>query len=364
MSRPKAETRAAGLIDAAKATRISALQAQVTRLKASQAELLRELQTADERLGVVAELAESTRPLRPLLTAPIKGHGKGSRRTATAVADASDWHVEERVDPATIDGLNDYSPTVSRRRAGRFFEGVEWLIRSETRFQIADLLLRLGGDLITGYIHEELLEGNFLSPTEAVLFAQELLSDGIRFLLKSELGLNLNVVCDFGNHGRTTIKPRVATAAKNSFEWLLYHMLAAEFRAEPRVQFVIAEGHHQVSKIGNFRLHTTHGDKIKANGGIGGIDVPINRAIAQWHQTMPADCTMIGHFHRYQPGERVHTNGSLIGYAPFSRDIVRAPYAPPVQSFFLIDSLRGKTQCAPIWVEDAKFLPPGKGRLP
>lgn len=340
----------AELIDAAKLVRERAQAAKAARLESEVKALTRELELAEERMGILAELDVAQRPLRPLLTAPIKGHGKAAKRTATAVCLASDWHVEERVDPKTIDGLNEYNPTIAERRSRRFFEGVEWLIREQSSmFQIQDLMLWLGGDIITGYLHEELVEGNFLSPTEAVLFAHRLISDGIRFWLKAT-ELNINVVCDFGNHGRTTAKPRVATAAKNSFEWLMYHMLAKEFAAEPRVQFKIADGHHSMSVIGAYRLHSTHGDKVKSMGGIGGIDVPLNRAIAQWHQTMPADCTINGHFHTYHAGERNTRNGSLIGYAPFSRDIVRARYEPPQQAFFLIDAKRGKTQCAPIWV--------------
>jgi hypothetical protein len=349
---------AADLIDAANVVRERARAAKSARLEAEVKALSRELELAEERFGVLCELDTHRRPTRPLTT-PIKGHGKGSRRTATAVVLASDWHVEERIDPKTIDGLNEYNPQIAEIRSVRFFEGTEWLIREQQRlFQVRDLFLWLGGDIITGYIHEELLEGNFLSPTEAVLFAAKLIGNGIRFLLKVT-ELNINVGCDFGNHGRTTLKPRVGTAAKNSYEWLMYHMLAKEFASEPRVQFRISDGHHAVHLLGgasrgdrHFRLHTTHGDKVKSMGGIGGIDVPLNRAIAQWHQTMPAECTAHGHFHQYQPGQRRASNGSLIGYSTFSRDICRAPYEPPQQTFFLVDSTRGKTQCAPIWVAE------------
>lgn len=340
------------LIDATKLVRETAARAKLARLESEKKALARELEQAEQRFAVLAELDVARRPLRPLLTALPKVRGKASRRVATAVALASDWHVEERVDPKTIDGMNAYSPAVAERRARRFFEGIEWLVR-EPRFQVQDLLLWLGGDLITGYIHEELLEGNFLSPTEAVLFAQRLISDGLRALL-STTQLNINVECSIGNHGRTTAKPRVATAAANSFEWLLYHILAKEFSAEPRVQFRVCDGHHSVVSIGDYRIHFTHGDKVKSMGGIGGVDVPLNRAIAQWHRSMPAHVTCVGHFHDYQSGERLVRNGSLIGYNAFARDIVRAPFAPPVQAFFLVDEKRGKTFCAPIWTEERK----------
>lgn len=350
---------AADVIDAAHVVRDRAAAAKLARGKAERDALVRELELAEARLGVIAELDEHRKPLAKPLVSSIAGFGVGSKRRGVAVAVGSDWHVEERVDPRTIDGLNDYNPAIARRRAVRFFEGIEWLSR-DPRFDVQSLVLVGLGDIITGYIHEELLEGNYMSPTEACLFAQDLWSDGIRFLLAKSKLERLVVPWLFGNHGRTTIKPRVATAAKNSYEWLLGHMLAKEFRDEPRVQFMVADGHHMVVPIGPYRLHLTHGDKVKSMGGIGGVDVPLNRAVAQWHRTMPAECTAVGHFHEYNSGQRLARNGSLIGYSPFSRDIVRAPYEPPQQTFFLVDSVRGKTQCAPIWVDEAPTGAPAR----
>lgn len=352
---PKSETpkTAADLIDAAKMVREAALKAKLARSLEERKALARELELAERRFDTLAELDEHRRPLS--VVSSIKGHGAGHRREATAVAIGSDWHVEEHVDPKTIDGMNEYTPAIARRRAQRFFAGIEWLAR-DPRFAVRDLVLVGLGDIITGYIHEELVEGNFMSPTEACLFAQDLWSDGIRFLLKTDLA-SIKVPWLFGNHGRTTQKPRVATAAKNSFEWLLGHMLAREFRDEPRVTFCVADGHHMVVPIYEWRLHLTHGDKVKSMGGIGGVDVPLNRAIAQWHRTMPAECTAVGHFHEYNSGQRLTRNGSLIGYGPFSRDVVRAAYEAPQQAFFLVDRSRGKTACAPIWVEEEAKLP-------
>lgn len=353
---PKSEPTktAADLIDAAKMVRESALKAKLARSLEERRALARELELAEQRFNVLAELDEHRRPLS--VKSSIRGYGAGHRREATAVAIGSDWHVEEHVDPKTIDGLNEYTPEIARRRAARFFAGIEWLSR-DPRFAVTSLVLVGLGDIITGYIHDELVEGNFMSPTEAVLFAQDLWGDGIRFLLKSTELTEIKVPWLFGNHGRTTLKPRVATAYANSFEWLLGHMLAKEFRDEPRVSFSVADGHHMVVPIYDWRLHLTHGDKVKSMGGIGGVDVPLNRAIAQWHRTMPAECTAVGHFHEYNSGQRLTRNGSLIGFSPFSRDIVRAAYEAPQQAFFLVDRTRGKTACAPIWVEEESKLP-------
>src|SRR5690606_32151379 len=80
-------------------------------------------------------------------------------REATAVMLASDWHVEERVFPESVAGRNEYTLQIAERRIQRYFEGAAWLIEHNRQsFQIRDAIQWLGGDLITGYIHEELEE--------------------------------------------------------------------------------------------------------------------------------------------------------------------------------------------------------------
>lgn len=44
------------------------------------------------------------------------------------------------------------------------------------------VFINLCGDFITGYIHEELVEDNYLSPTEATILAKELILGGLRHL--------------------------------------------------------------------------------------------------------------------------------------------------------------------------------------
>ncbi len=317
-----------------------------------QQKLLEELDQANKRLDFLAGLDKARQKMKPIKAA---GKGRvlsGDRRHACAVALASDWHVEERVDRARVSGLNEYNPEIAEVRARRFFAGVEWLVREQqSMFDIKDLVLWLGGDLITGYLHEELLEGNFMSPTEAVVFAMRLISEGLQFLIKNTQ-LNIRIPCSIGNHGRTTARTRIGTAASNSYEWLMYHMLRTQFASEPRIQFQIAEGHHLITQIYDMRVHFHHGDSVRSQGGIGGITVPLNRACLQWHQKYDAHLTCVGHFHQYGNQEKLVTNGSLIGVSGYSDWLPGAGAEPARQAFFLIDSKRGKTQCAPLWVQE------------
>ena len=299
------------------------------------------------RLGVVEDIRAADAVAVPQRKGRVLSTDK---RAACAVAAFSDWHVEERVDSAKVNGLNEFNPQIAAVRARRAFEGVSWLIREQqSLFTIKRLVLGLLGDIISGYIHEELLESNYMSPTHAVVFAKGLIADGIRLLLKDDPDLEILVVCKCGNHGRTTPKLRIATAVENSYEWLLYQMLASEFSSEPRVSWQIDGGHHSVTSVFGLRVHTHHGDSVRSAGGIGGITVPLNRAAIQWREKYDADLSIVGHFHQYLPGTRLMVNGSLVGYGAYSDWLPSAAPEPAQQIFFLVDSKRGITQQAPIW---------------
>lgn len=322
----------------------------------------REAKAAEtERKAIEAKLLELTArasvvsEIRRLasIPAPKARPGRvlsGDKREAAAVAVLSDWHVEERVDPAKVMGLNEYNPTIAEHRAQRCFAAIEWLIREQqSLFTIRTLVLAILGDIITGYIHEELVESNHMSPTRAVVFAKRLLADGIRMLLKAAPELKIHFVCKGGNHGRTTPKLRIATAMDNSYEWLLYHMLAEDFADEERVTFQIDEGHHSVTPIYGLRVHTHHGDSVRSQGGIGGITVPLNRAAIQWREKYHADLSLVGHFHQLHFGQKLIVNGSLVGYGAYSDFLPSAQPEPAQQAFFLVDSKRGVCQLTPIW---------------
>lgn len=313
--------------------------------------LLAELADANTRNDRLMELKKCAKPLKRI-EGPRKGRVLGRhKRVATAVALASDWHVEEIVNPIKVMGLNEFNPKIAELRAKRFFEGIEWLIREQqSLFSINHLVLWLGGDFISGYIHEELVEANAMSPTRALTFAFGLIEKGIQFLLDTT-ELELRIPCNFGNHGRTTLKRRIATAADNSFEYLMYTQLAGRFKNETRVQFSVCEGLHHVTEIYDLRMHTHHGDDVRSLGGIGGVQVPLKRAAIQWQRKFNAHLSCVGHFHEYMSGEDFVMNGSLIGYGMYSDSLAGAQNKPAQQAFFLVDSKRGKTQCSPLWVQ-------------
>lgn len=321
-----------------------------TRLRSQVDDLVRRLQEANLRQEFIDEAAKHRAPPR------IYAREKTSRiREMTPVVLASDWHVEEPVHPESVAFRNEYNLEIAARRIERFFRAIIWNIehhRASGRITIRDLLLWLGGDMYSGYIHEELVEANELSPTEAVRWLVPKLRDGIATLLDT-LGLeSLLIVCSHGNHGRTTLKSRIATGYANSFDWLLYHWLADEFRDDKRVRFEITASAHQYAEVYGQTIHFHHGDDVRYQGGIGGLGIPLLKAVPMWDRVQPAALHCIGHWHTLRDYGRAVVNGSLIGFGPYSQRI-RVEFEDPMQAMFYIDRERhGLQMLTKLWVSE------------
>lgn len=316
-------------------------------------ELLERLDEAERRAAHHSSLDSDGTP--PSIQRRERASGM---REATAIVLASDWHVEETVDPTTVNNLNAYDLSIAQHRARRFFDGISWLLDAHaSHFRIRDLVLWLGGDLITGTIHEELLESNGLSPLLASRFVRSLVVEGIRMLLVSHPEIERIVIpCSHGNHGRTTQKPRISTGAHNSYEHALYLALADDFRDEPRAQFHVARGELVYVNVYDLRVRFTHGDAVKYAGGVGGITIPINKAVASWDRSIRADLTCMGHWHQLSYGSKCIVNGSLIGPSAYTVRI-KAEMEVARQAFALIDSAHGVCQMTPIWLDGRDVLP-------
>ncbi len=326
-------------------------RSQVSDLKAQLKDALDALERCqferDTAIGVL-DVRDTVEPIRP------REHTSGLRE-ATAVALASDWHIEERVDAATVNGVNEFNLSIARRRVERYFEGLAYLIRYHRgHFAIRDLLLWLGGDLITGYLREENLEHNELSPVQAIAELHSWIEPGIRHVLAECQEIeHANVVCNSGNHGRLTEKVRPSTREANSIEWLLYAMLARTFANEPRVSFTLPAGSQTYVDVYDWTIRFTHGDETKFGGGVGGIMIPIRKAIAKWQTVRSAHLTCMGHYHQEHFLRDLVVNGSLVGYGPYSLSIA-CPFEEPRQAFFLMDKHRGITMPSTIWLEESR----------
>jgi len=311
--------------------------------------LRKELDLERTRLGVLAGLSKAQ---PDALTELPKL--KGVNHQGAFVLLCSDWHVGERVDAASVGGRNEYSPTIATRRVDKLIDGARWMIEAWRQgpagygWKLEEVVVWLGGDMITGMIHEDLQESNWLSPTQEVVLAQELCLKVIESLAQHEGIKRVVVPTSWGNHGRDTPDRRVSTGWKRSYEWLLYQMIAKRYEGHEKIKVLSGIDEITRIKVLGKTIRFNHGDQFNFKDGVGGITIPARKWLARLDATEPADVTCIGHWHQYWDMGNLIVNDSLIGETPYSQRL--APHHPPSQVCFLVDAKFGKRMSTPLLV--------------
>lgn len=275
------------------------------------------------------------------------GSGKSE---STIIACASDWHVGERIDIESVNGVNEFNPGIATIRAKNFFKKlltITHIFRGSTK--IKNLVLWLGGDFISGYIHEELLESNYMSPSEEVEFSYSLMVAGIDYLLAEGDFDLITIPCNVGNHGRTTLKSRVSTAWSNSFEAMLYTALLKKYDGNKLIKFSIVKSYHNIQDIYGRIIRFHHGDAIRYSGGVGGLTIPALKAISQWNRETSSTLDIFGHYHQLFYGGNFLCNGCLAGYGAYAK-FIKATYESPSQGLLIMEKDHGITSFNPLYV--------------
>jgi hypothetical protein len=332
----------------------TAERAELTSLRNRYKESLTTIDMLEAELSMAQAI--NAHDINPIEITPSVGTKRVNE--ATAVLVLSDWHSEEIVNPATLNNKNEHSIEIHQLRQNRLWDKALKLIHLiEEGVEIPTIVLALLGDFISNEIHDaDSAENNALKPIDAMMLVENELAGGINFLLE-HTSSNLIIDCHSGNHARTTKKVRIASEAGHSLEYYAYSHLARLFAREPRVTFRVNEGYHSFLDIYNVRVRLHHGHAIKYNGGVGGLTIPANKAIAQWNKEMvderAPNLDIFGHYHQAFDGGNFVCNGSMIGYNAFAK-FIKAGYEPPKQMLLVIDKKHGRTCTWPIYVQPTK----------
>jgi hypothetical protein len=268
------------------------------------------------------------------------------------VVNASDWHWGETVDEDQVGGQNKFNRRIAKQRVKLLGSTILNLCFEHAAFpNYPGIVLCLGGDMITGAIHDDLRETNDGPVTLSVVEVQENII-GLITMLADKFG-KVFVPCVPGNHGRTTIKPRAKNRVFDSWEWVIYTNIEQHFKNDPRVTVHVPNEVDAHFKLWDQRFMLTHGDTLGVKGGDGIIGalgpiargaLKVGRSEAQCGRDF--DVLIIGHYHIYIPlsdAVPVTCNGSLIGYNEYARLVLRAPPAAPKQSLFFVHPKWGVT---------------------
>lgn len=250
----------------------------------------------------------------------------------------SDWHLDESVNLLAADGsglVNRFGRAIAEERVSQLIQSCVQVFGMYVQPNDVRpaLTIWLGGDFITGAIHEESRTVTWCSPTQAMRFAREQISRALSEVVSACRPSRLDIVCSVGNHERTTPKSQVSVPAGFSLATGLYEHLAERHDSAwrkagipgvwvpPPDEGPISYVPLSFGKLGRF----LHGDArgFKYQGGVGGLGVPLNRFLGRAN-TEPGAAgaiTVLGHYHTFgwHENARAVTNGSLIGYNGYAR---------------------------------------------
>lgn len=270
----------------------------------------------------------------------------------------SDWHSGEVVTPQEVGGVNDFNTTVLAARAKRLVDNIiDVCFNQMQHATYPGIVVCLGGDLISGDIHEELAVTNDR-------YTLQTLHDLLDVLIAAFTKLadrfgHVFVPCVPGNHGRSTKKPRAKGRAYTSYEWHLYCLLERYFQGDKRIRFYIPPETDAHFTVSNHRFLLTHGDCLGVKGGDGIIGalgpimrgkIKVGNAEAQIGRSF--DTILMGHWHQYISLMGCIVNGSLKGYDEYARLFIRAPFQLPIQAMWFVNPQGQVTNNIPIYLED------------
>lgn len=324
----------------------------------------RELAAAKVELALAQEQLEAMQEELDLFRFPLEMTPEWMRRRSettkvhrgTVLAFLSDVHAGETVRSEEMGGYNAYDETITDARLGRFFERTCMVSRNYLAgVEYDGVVLALGGDLVSGDIHDELEQTNWCSTYEAARWLAPRLKAGIE-MLAEEFG-QVHVVSAPGNHGRDSKKPRSKKRSSHNADTHVAHLVADRMEGETGITFDVPESFDVDFELYGYRFSMEHGDAMRFAGTseIGAIGPAKRGTLRKSRQLQnegrPFDVNLIGHFHQFVPAytQGFIMNGSLKGYDEYARTWHLTP-EPAQQALAVVTPEHGITVTAPVLV--------------
>lgn len=266
----------------------------------------------------------------------------------------SDLHWGEQVRREQVGGVNAYNLAIARRRLRTTIDTTINLCRIlDPEMRYPGIVLPLGGDMISGNIHDELAATNELNTMPTLLDLYKNLVPSIG-LMADTFG-KVFLPCVSGNHDRDTKKTWAKDRNHTSFGWLLYQLLSIAFANDSRVTFYIPDGSDALYRIFGMRYLLTHGDQFRGGDGIIGALGPVTRGEQKKNTRNAAvgqdyDVMEFGHFHKRMLTARLRGNGCLKGMDEYAY-MGNFGFEPPSQNFWMTHPDHGITFDAPVYCD-------------
>lgn len=272
---------------------------------------------------------------RPKVAAPKKD--KRSTKGEVALIHATDWQLGKRTVSYGIETLG--------KRMSLFTEKVMELTQIQrAHHPVKEATLMFGGDMVEGIgifpgqayeVEAHLFEQLF----EAARVMESMVASFAGFFEK------VNVVCEFGNHGRIGRKGDMPYG--DNIDRVAYRVTEDRTKHLKNVTWQQSDDWYQIVTIGNYRALLVHGDEIKSFGG----NTPafgILRKANAWSTGVVEQFldVYMGHFHTPMTltmanGGRVFVTGSPESHNEYAREFIAAT-STPSQRLHFVDPAKGR----------------------
>lgn len=282
------------------------------------------------------------------------------KKVGTVMAQLTDWHLDEVVEPAEILDLNAYNRDIARFRMKAWAEKVVTLPRDYVNgLSLEGLIIPATGDLFTGEIHEELTQTNEDTILGSMLHWMEPIVGMLEMLGKEFPGVEVDAVP--GNHPRTTLKYDHKQRVKKNYESFFWAVVRDRLTDRGKAENVVVN----VSQSSNYNLRVydrnyvlDHGYEFKGGTGISGAFAPLSlgahrKNLRQSVAGFPMHTMIIGHLHQLINIPGVIMGGTLKGYDEFAfNHNLRPDENGAGQAMWITSPERAQVLWMPIYVQD------------
>lgn len=253
-------------------------------------QLVKERSAADEHTQSIIATLQELVPARPEVPpARLRKLGRGVLRTA-GILDLGDWHYGEVVDAEATGGVACYDTEIAK---ARFDFTIDEAIRLGRFYGINHLDVVLGGDMISGNIHDDLNRHNEVMVIEQTLGMAEVAYGGLEKLCQAFAKVRVHGVS--GNHARMEKIPYFKQKQVENLDYMMYKLLEHKGRDQANLEFNIPRSFWTIFETEGRRFLTMHGDTNRHQNSMGISFYAVEKELRKW-QGM-AHTGTIPHFH-------------------------------------------------------------------
>lgn len=284
----------------------------------------------------------------------VTGQELPKKCPGTPVLFISDIHAGEVVKLDEVMGLNKYNWKIMEARLERVFKTAAELLKEHLAHTLyPGIVIVLGGDIVSGDIHDELKETNEKSVYDSIIPMASLLAGHIKGLRK--VFGKVRVVGVAGNHGRNTKRPRSKGYVENNADFLIYQLIAKFLEDDKAITCEFPKSRDFNFTVAGRRFRLTHGDQFRGGDGMVGAIGPIVRGDAKKRVSamqmnraeMLYDTIMVGHFHQTVNLPHLVVNGSVKGIDEYALG-ENFRFEEPSQTLFTVHPKYGINWIMPI----------------